>query len=53
MGVQVRSQVRSAVLILKIDPTKHDDEMLAVLAEGMESDESAIRCLVAWLLSGL
>lgn len=27
--------------------------MLAILAEGISSDESAIRCLTAWLLSGL
>ena len=46
------SKMTAAALILKIDPTKHD-QMLAVLAEGMESDDSGIRCVVAWLLGGL
>lgn len=46
------SKMTAAALILKIDTSKHD-EMLAVLAEGMESDDSGIRCVVAWLLGGL
>lgn len=46
------SRLTAAALILKIEPSKHDD-MLAILAEGMESDDTGIRCLVAWLLSGL
>lgn len=46
------SRMTAAALILKIDTSKHD-QMLAVLAEGMESDDSGIRCVVAWLLGGL
>jgi hypothetical protein len=46
------SRLTAAALILKIDPSKHD-EMLTILAEGMESDDTGIRCLTAWLLSGL
>lgn len=46
------SKMTAAALLLKIDTSKHD-EMLAVLAEGMESEDSGIRCLTAWLLSGL
>jgi len=46
------SKMTAAALILKIDTSKHD-QMLAVLAEGMESDDSGIRCVVAWLLGGL
>lgn len=46
------SRLTAAALILRIDPSQHD-EMLAILAEGMDSDDSAIRCLTAWLLSGV
>jgi HEAT repeat protein len=46
------SRLTAAALILRIAPSKQE-EMLAVLAKGMESDDSAIRCLTAWLLSGL
>jgi len=46
------SRLTAAALILKIDPSQHD-EMLTILAEGMESDGTGIRCLTAWLLSGL
>jgi len=51
-GGDEHSRMTAAALILKIDPTKQD-QMLAVLAEGMESDDSGIRCVVAWLLGGL
>lgn len=51
-GDDEHSRMTAAALILKIDSTKHE-EMLAVLAEGMESDDSGSRCLTAWLLSGL
>ena len=51
-GDDEHSRMTAAALIVKIDPTRHD-QTLAVLAEGMESDDSAIRFLVAWLLSGL
>ncbi len=46
------SRLTAAALIQRINPSQQD-EMLPVLAEGMESDDSAIRCLTAWLLSGL
>lgn len=46
------SRLTAAALILRIDPSKQD-EMLAILTEGMESDDTGIRCLTAWLLSGL
>lgn len=51
-GDDEHSRMTAAALILKIDPTKHD-QMLAVLADGTESDDSGIRCVVAWLLGGL
>lgn len=46
------SRLTAAALILRIDP-RQQGEMLAVLAEGMKSDDTGIRCLTAWLLSGL
>lgn len=46
------SRLTAAALILRIDPCQKD-EMMSVLRGGMESDDTAIRCLVAWLLSGL
>jgi HEAT repeat protein len=46
------SRLSAAALILRIDPSQQG-EMLAVLRGGMESDDTGIRCLVAWLLSGL
>jgi HEAT repeat protein len=51
-GDDHHSRLTAAALILRIDSTKKE-EMLAVLAEGTESGDSAIRCLTAWLLSGL
>ncbi len=46
------SRLTAAALILRIDPPQHD-EMMSVLRGGIESDDSAIRCLTAWLLGGL
>lgn len=46
------SRLTAAALILKIEPSKQE-EMLAVLRGGMKSDDTGIRCLTAWLLSGL
>jgi len=46
------SRLTAAALILRIDPSQKD-EMLTILAEGMESDDTGIRCLAAGLLSGL
>jgi len=46
------SRLTASALILRIDLNGHD-EMMAVLAEGTKCDDSAIRCLTAWLLSGL
>lgn len=46
------SRLTAAAVILKIDPNRHD-EMMPILRGGMNNDDSAIRCLTAWLLSGL
>lgn len=46
------SRLTAAALILKIEPSKQE-KMMAVLRGGMESDDTGIRCLTAWLLSGL
>jgi len=46
------SRLTAAALILRIDSSQKD-EMLAILSEGTESDDTGIRCLAAWLLSGL
>lgn len=46
------SRLTAATLILRIDPSKAV-EMMPVLRSGMESDDTGIRCLAAWLLSGL
>lgn len=51
-GDDEHSRLTAAALILKIDNTKVD-EMLAILADGTKGEDSGIRCLVAWLLSGL
>jgi HEAT repeat protein len=51
-GDDQHSRLTAAALILRIEPSKHD-EMLTILVEGTESEDSAIRCLTAWLLSGL
>jgi HEAT repeat protein len=51
-GDDEHRRLTAAALILKIDPAKHD-EVMAVLRGGMESDDTGIRCLAAWLLSGL
>lgn len=42
----------AAALILRIDLSQHD-QMMPVLRGGMDSDDTGIRCLTAWLLSGL
>lgn len=46
------SRLTAAALIVRIDPSK-DNEMMPVLRGGMESADTGIRCLAAWLLSGL
>lgn len=51
-GDDEHSRLTAAALILRIDPSQ-DSEMLKIMAEGTKSEDSAIRCLTAWLLSGL
>jgi len=46
------SRLTAAALILKIDHGQQD-EMMPFLRGGMDSDDTDIRCLTAWLLSGL
>jgi HEAT repeat protein len=46
------SRLTAAALILRIDSSQ-DDKMLTILSEGTTSEDAAIRCLTAWLLSGI
>ena len=46
------SRLTAATLILRIDPCQKD-EMMPVLRGGIKNDDTGIRCLTAWLLSGL